>query len=179
MFRVFSQDIEKFIEESVNGVVLFSLGSMIKGCSLSYTAQLAFKQAFAEIPQRVIWKYEEKMDNVPSNVMLSQWIPQRDILGRLYFILILAAVCYRYCNLLSYFYLAHANVKVFISHCGQSGTYEAIHTTTPIIAVPINGDQNSAASILQNLEVAVFLDIHTISKQSVLEALNSIINNTR
>ncbi|KAL6977963.1 Hexosyltransferase [Sarracenia purpurea var. burkii] len=85
------KDIEKFIEESVNGVVLFSLGSMIKGCSLSYTAQLAFKQAFAEIPQRVIWKYEEKMDNVPSNVMLSQWIPQRDILGRLYFILILAA----------------------------------------------------------------------------------------
>lgn len=54
---------------------------MIKGSSLSEETKLAFSEAFAEIPQRVIWKYEEEMENVPANVLLSQWIPQRDILG--------------------------------------------------------------------------------------------------
>lgn len=41
----------------------------------------AFRDAFAEIPQRVIWKFEEKIENLTDNVMLTKWMPQRDILG--------------------------------------------------------------------------------------------------
>lgn len=41
----------------------------------------AFRDAFAEIPQRVVWKFEERIENISANVMLSEWIPQRDILG--------------------------------------------------------------------------------------------------
>lgn len=67
----------------------------------------------------------------------------------------------------------------FITHCGQSGTYEAIHAGKPLITLPINGDQFSAAAILQNLEVAVPLDIRRITKNSVLNALNSVLNETK
>ncbi len=42
----------------------------------------AFKNAFAEIPQRVIWKFEDHIQDLPTNVLLSKWLPQRDILGK-------------------------------------------------------------------------------------------------
>lgn len=76
------QSIKAFIEGSEKGVILFSLGSMIKGSSLSIKAQVAFKEAFAEIPQRVIWKYEDEMTNTSNNILISPWVPQRDLLGR-------------------------------------------------------------------------------------------------
>jgi glucuronosyltransferase len=44
----------------------------------------AFLDAFAELSQRVLWKWET--DSVPKkkkNVMLGKWLPQNDILGNL------------------------------------------------------------------------------------------------
>lgn len=75
------QNIERFISESPKGVILFTLGSIYRGSSLSAEAVQAFKEAFAEIPLRVLWKFEDHMDNVPNNVLLTQWVPQRDVLG--------------------------------------------------------------------------------------------------
>lgn len=42
---------------------------------------IAFRDAFVEIPQRVIWKFEKQIENLSDNVMLTKWMPQRDILG--------------------------------------------------------------------------------------------------
>lgn len=39
-------------------------------------------EAFREIPQRVLWKFEsESLGDLPNNVMIRKWFPQRDILG--------------------------------------------------------------------------------------------------
>lgn len=73
----------------------------------------------------------------------------------------------------------HNNVIAFISHCGISGTYEAIHTGTPIITAPVFSDQSSNAAILEELGVGVRLDIETVTTDKVLEVLNTIINDTR
>lgn len=51
---------------------------------MSMAAKTAFVNAFAAIPQRVIWKFEEPIEDITDNVLLSSWIPQRDILGRNY-----------------------------------------------------------------------------------------------
>lgn len=40
-----------------------------------------FKETFAEIPQAVIWKFEEQVEGLSDNVMVSSWVPQREILG--------------------------------------------------------------------------------------------------
>jgi len=45
--------------------------------------QNAFKDALAELPQRVLLKYEGEMKDKPKNVMTSKWLPQRDILSTL------------------------------------------------------------------------------------------------
>lgn len=39
-----------------------------------------FKEALALVPYRVLWKYEDEMEDIPQNVMIRKWLPQRDIL---------------------------------------------------------------------------------------------------
>jgi UDP:flavonoid glycosyltransferase YjiC (YdhE family) len=43
----------------------------------------AFFEAFAVLPQRVVWKFENEIPGLSGNVFTSSWLPQQDILGRL------------------------------------------------------------------------------------------------
>ena len=43
---------------------------------------------------------------------------------------------------------AHPNVKVFISHCGMLGTQEALYAGTPMLGLPIFGDQPKNAQVI-------------------------------
>lgn len=38
-------------------------------------------KAFANIPQTVVFKYEEDLEDVPKNVVLRKWLPQFDMIG--------------------------------------------------------------------------------------------------
>lgn len=76
------QDLQKFIDEAKHGVVVFSLGSIAKSNTMTAEIRAAFQDAFAEIPQRVIWKFDDTIENLSNNVLLMKWMPQRDILGR-------------------------------------------------------------------------------------------------
>jgi glucuronosyltransferase len=50
------------------------------------TSLQALMDAFAELPQKVVFKFEEDVLDKPSNVMIRRWLPQRDILGRSIFV---------------------------------------------------------------------------------------------
>lgn len=43
-----------------------------------------FQEVLAQVPQRVLWKYEDEMKDLPKNVMIRKWLPQRDILCIIY-----------------------------------------------------------------------------------------------
>lgn len=73
--------LEKFINESENGVILLSFGSVSKSNVIDATIRDVFRETFRYLRQRVIWKFEENVENVSENVLISDWIPQRDILG--------------------------------------------------------------------------------------------------
>ena len=75
------QDVQTFIDEAPHGVILFTLGSVISAESMPNERREAFLAAFTSIPQRVIWKFEGSIENLPKNIMISEWLPQRDILG--------------------------------------------------------------------------------------------------
>ena len=78
------QNIEDWIEGSGNdGVVYFSLGSVTKGNTMPNEYKQVFIQAFSKLKQRVIWKFEEDLQSISSNVMISKWLPQQDILGNI------------------------------------------------------------------------------------------------
>jgi glucuronosyltransferase len=70
----------EFIEQSPNGVIYFSFGSTVKMLSLPEHIIKAFLKALAELPQRILMKYEEELEDKPKNIMTKKWLPQRDIL---------------------------------------------------------------------------------------------------
>lgn len=43
----------------------------------------AFLQAFSELPQRILWKWEgDVIAGKPANVKLARWLPQVDVLSK-------------------------------------------------------------------------------------------------
>lgn len=77
---MYSQEIEKFINEAEHGVIFMSFGSIVKGVRLSPEVIAMFADIFEALPQRVIWKHDEEIKR-SKNVLVSKWWPQRDILG--------------------------------------------------------------------------------------------------
>ena len=70
----------------------------------------------ARLEQRVVWKWEREMEDVPSNVLISPWLPQPAL-------------------------LAHPKVVVFLTHGGAGSLQETICHRTPIVGIPVHGDQ--------------------------------------
>ncbi|KAG7164576.1 UDP-glucuronosyltransferase 3-like 1, partial [Homarus americanus] len=98
------------------GVIYVSLGSVMDSKSLPLEYQQILLQVFRRLPQRVIWKFEGELKDVPDNVMISKWLPQQDV-------------------------LAHDKVKVFITHCGLLSLQETTYHAKRLLALPTFSDQ--------------------------------------
>jgi glucuronosyltransferase len=76
------QDIQKFLDEGKDGATYFSLCSSGRTDNLPEEKRRVFLQAFSELPQKILWKWESDMlPGQPANVMIGKWLPQQDILG--------------------------------------------------------------------------------------------------
>ncbi|KAH9513859.1 hypothetical protein Btru_031580 [Bulinus truncatus] len=87
------------------------------GNDLKVPAEIVDKMvsAFQELDLGVVWRMNTS-STAPRNIMAAAWVPQNDLLG-------------------------HPNTKVFISHCGKNGQYEALYHGVPILCLPMYGDQ--------------------------------------
>lgn len=111
------KDIKEFIENAEDGVIYFSLGSNVKSSEMPIESRQIFLDVFSTLKQRVIWKFEDQnLPELPSNVMVKNWMPQPDI-------------------------LAHPNIKVFITHGGLFGTQEGVYNAVPMLGMPFYCDQ--------------------------------------
>ena len=92
-----------YLSNSKNGVVYVSFGSVIKGSLITIQNKRILMRVFARFSQYdFLWKWDEvEMLGKPDNVMLSKLVPQQDI-------------------------LAHPNLKVFVTHGGQSSFQESL-----------------------------------------------------
>ena len=83
LFVRWVQDYENFINSAEAGVVLFSLGCT--GFSAKdFPAEVtsSFVSAFAKLKQKVIMRFDPTLiPDVPDNVIVSNWVPQQEILG--------------------------------------------------------------------------------------------------
>lgn len=81
------QSWEEFLQSAGDdGVVLFSMGSYATGIDENIAA--IFAGAFAQIPQKVIWK----LNGMPStslspNVKVVSWVPQNDLLSKSFYLI--------------------------------------------------------------------------------------------
>ncbi|XP_046482540.1 UDP-glucosyltransferase 2-like [Neodiprion pinetum] len=150
-----TKELEEFLNSSKNGVVYFSMGSMVKSESFSKEKILAVYDSFAELSDyKVLWKgkMEELPTGLPPNVKMVPWIPQ-------------------------YATLRHPNVKAFVTHGGLMGTLEAIHAGVPMIGIPFFADQTFNIAGYAHRGFAIHLDYETLSKESFSEALRKVLKN--
>lgn len=69
------------MNNATDGVIYFSLGTMMKGKTMPAEIKQGLLKMFSELKQVVIWKLEEPQSNVPKNVHIVEWAPQASILG--------------------------------------------------------------------------------------------------
>ncbi|XP_021081732.1 UDP-glucuronosyltransferase 2B7-like isoform X2 [Mesocricetus auratus] len=146
------EEMEEFAQSSgEHGVVVFSLGSMIRNITQERANTIA--SALAQIPQKVFWKFEgKKPDTLGANTRIFNWMPQNDLLG-------------------------HPKTKAFVTHGGANGIYESIHHGIPMVGIPLFAEQHDNIAHMVAKGAAVSLDFHTLKSSDLLNALKAVINN--
>ncbi|XP_076721326.1 UDP-glucuronosyltransferase 2B31-like isoform X3 [Callospermophilus lateralis] len=146
------KEMEEFVQSSgENGIVVFSLGSMVSNMPEEKANIIAF--ALAQIPQKVIWRYQgKKPDKLGPNTLIYNWIPQNDLLG-------------------------HPKTKAFITHGGTNGVYEGIYHGVPMVGIPLFADQPDNIAYVKAKGAAIRLEYRTLSSSDLLKALRMVINN--
>nr|XP_039324152.1 UDP-glucuronosyltransferase 2B17 isoform X2 [Saimiri boliviensis boliviensis] len=145
------KEMEDFVQSSgENGIVVFSLGSMVSNITEERANVIA--SALAQIPQKVLWRFAGKKPNtLGSNTRLYKWLPQNDLLG-------------------------HPKTKAFITHGGTNGIYEAIYHGIPMVGIPLFADQPDNIANMKAKGAAVGVDFNTMSSTDLLNALKTVIN---
>ncbi|KAE8736790.1 UDP-glycosyltransferase-15, partial [Frankliniella occidentalis] len=145
-------DTRAWMDGAQHGVVFFSLGSLIRAATMPARIRDALLGAFAELPQRVLWKYEDDGLVLPPNVRVAKWLPQLDI-------------------------LTHPKTVLFMTHGGLMGTLEALHSSVPMLGLPLFADQMSNMHLYKSLGIADQLDPHdhaAMTKAVVLAKLRNM-----
>ena len=139
-------DIETFMSEATDGVVVVSFGSILYEAPTEMMDTLM--AAFTQLKLRVLFKRDT--DFVKDNVKVVKWFPQNDVLG-------------------------HPNVKVFVSHCGKNGFFEGVYHGVPIICTPLNGDAFLTASIVEGKRMGLSLTLNKVSSYDIVNAVNTVL----
>ncbi|KAM3608857.1 uncharacterized protein V6R79_005754 [Siganus canaliculatus] len=146
-------DLEEFVQSSgEHGVVIMTLGTLVGMLPQDIAEEIA--AAFAQLPQKVIWRYVgEKPATLGNNTLLVKWLPQKDLLG-------------------------HPKTRAFVTHGGTNGVQEAIYHGVPVVGLPLFFDQPDNLSRIRAKGGAVIVDIATLDRHIFAEALTTVINNS-
>lgn len=149
------QNLKKFLDDAKEGVIYFNLGSNIKSNQIDETKRIIIMEVFSQLPYKVLWKFEsEELPNKPSNVNISTWLPQQDLLG-------------------------HPNIKLFITQGGLQSLEEAITNEVPLLAIPFWADQHGNSKRIAKLEIGLHLVFSTLTKETFKSSIVEIIENPK
>uniref|UniRef100_A0A3B5R5A2 UDP-glucuronosyltransferase 2B31-like n=2 Tax=Xiphophorus maculatus TaxID=8083 RepID=A0A3B5R5A2_XIPMA len=144
------KQLEEFVQSSgEHGVIVMTLGTLVEKLPEDMAEDIA--AAFAELPQKVIWRHKgKKPSTLGNNTLILDWLPQNDLLG-------------------------HPKTKVFVAHGGTNGLQEAIYHGVPLVGLPLMFDQQDNFFRMASKGIAKVLDIAELNKDVFLEALKEVL----
>nr|XP_061802138.1 UDP-glucuronosyltransferase 2B20-like [Nerophis lumbriciformis] len=144
-------DLEEFMQSSgEHGVVVMTLGTLLGDLGPEISQIIA--SAFARIPQKVVWRHIGKRpDTLGNNTLLVDWLPQNDLLG-------------------------YPKTKVFVTHGGTNGIYEAIYHGVPILGIPLLFDQYDNMVKVKVRGGGEFVDVTALDVESFTASLRNILD---
>ncbi|XP_071649151.1 UDP-glucosyltransferase 2-like [Temnothorax longispinosus] len=148
------KDLKEFIADAPNGFIYMSLGTNVMTSIFPEHVRNAFRDVFASLPYKIVWKYDSELSNKTDNIYTAKWVPQQSI-------------------------LAHPNIKLFIYQGGLQSTEEAVYYTVPLLGLPIVGDQYIQVNKMVSLGVAKRLNILDISRENLNASIIDILTDKR
>lgn len=79
----------------------------------------------------------------------------------------------------SVFFVAHPNLKLFITHGGISSIQESTYNGVPMIVLPLFADQDYNAYRIEALEVGVRVEIRGMTENSLVDAVGKILSDDK
>ncbi|XP_037078819.1 UDP-glucuronosyltransferase 2B10-like [Pollicipes pollicipes] len=153
--RPLSKDLDEFMRSSgEHGVVVFSLGITMYDPDVIPSEFIeSFIRVFGKLKQKVLMRYHLKSTaDVPANVHMVDWMPQRDVLG-------------------------HPNTRLFVNHCGINSVMEAIYNGVPMLGVPIFGDQGENAKFMEYRGLGIAVEKESMTDEALLRSLKTLLYN--
>lgn len=150
---VLPTDLRMFIAGARRGTILVSFGSLVS--TLPKLMLEKFLNAFRELGAIDGFRFVFRLKNVenipvPENVMISDWVPQNDL-------------------------LANPAIKLFITHCGNNGQYEAVYHGVPMIGFPVFTDQPFNARRMEHKGFGISMDIHSFTSEELVTNVRRIV----
>eukprot|EP00056_Hartaetosiga_gracilis_P005358 m.83981 g.83981 ORF g.83981 m.83981 type:complete len:484 (-) comp12140_c1_seq3:56-1507(-) len=143
------EKLRAIMDGATDGFVLVSMGTVAR---LSDQQAQVLASAFTKLGLPVVWKLNGDHNlEVGDNVHIVDWIEQNNV-------------------------LAHPNIVAFLAHGGANGVLEAAYHGVPLVGFPMFADQwdNIMRHVYRGTGLIVEKD--TATPESVLEALNKVIN---
>ncbi|KAK0175128.1 hypothetical protein PV327_008907 [Microctonus hyperodae] len=149
-------DDKKWLDESKNGFIYFTLGSMVTIETFPEKIIRNMYKSFRKIaPVRVFMKVPQPKllpPGLPKNVRTFKWISQMKV-------------------------LKHKNIRAFITHGGLMGTQEAVGYGVPMIGIPLFYDQFMHIDGYVKRNIAIRLDHNNLTEFNLDMALRNILHN--
>ncbi|XP_031561287.1 UDP-glucuronosyltransferase 1-2-like isoform X1 [Actinia tenebrosa] len=148
-------DLEQFMQSSGDhGVILVTFGSMVSKLDASILKKMTV--VFGRLKQKILWKVKREALplDVSSNIKAVKWLPQNDVLG-------------------------HHKTRLFISHMGHNGMYEALYHGVPLVACPLFGDQFSNTNLVVRAGVGSKVILRTISEDELEKVIRSVLDDSQ
>ena len=100
----------------------------------------------------MIWRYPHSPPkDIPVNIKLLKWLPQQDL-------------------------LSHPQTKLFITHCGADGQFEALYHAVPMIGIPLFAEQHWNAKRAQYHGFGITINILDFTVDHVINSINHVIS---
>ena len=136
-------EFRSFMDDAPQGVVIVSFGSYVLDLPEDISDKIL--HVLLQLPMKSVFRSKLTSPD-PEKILTSPWIPQNDLLG-------------------------HPNTKVFVSHCGKNGQYEALYHAVPVVATPMFMDQAYNVERVRVKGFAEVLDLRTCSADQLTSAI--------
>ena len=147
-------DVQAFLQSSEHqGIIYLSFGTLMDTFQSDRAEILG--AVFARFPKyKFIWRNKGPApSSLQNNTLMLDWAPQLDLLAR-------------------------SDMKIFITHCGISSTYETVLLGVPFIAMPLFWDQDrNAAKLIERVKSGIHYNFYTMTESSLYTAIDGMLAN--